>query len=45
MEKRENGTLTEGEAAAPCDNRGREGIIRQPRRVRAPDGVSGDWGE
>lgn len=45
MEKRKKGTLPEDEAAAPHDNRGRDGAIRQPRRVRAPDGVSGDWGE
>lgn len=37
------GTLPDGERVAPHDHRARESTVREPRRVKAPDGISGDF--
>lgn len=34
-----------GRNVAPNDYRGREGHVKNDRRVKAPDGISGDWGK
>ena len=39
------GALPSGENVAPHDFRGREGHVKDERRVKAPDGISGDWGK
>ena len=40
-----HGALPSGENVAPNDYRGREGHVKDGRRVKAPDGISGDWGK
>lgn len=42
---RKHGDLPSGENVAVRDYRGREGHVRDERRVKAPDGISGDWGK
>lgn len=37
------GTLPDGERVASHDHRARESTVREPRRVKAPDGISGDF--
>lgn len=34
-----------GENVAPQDFRGRDAEVRDTRRPKAPDGISGDWGK
>ena len=34
-----------GWVVAPQDFRGRDGHVKDTRRVKAPDGISGDWGK
>ena len=45
MSKRskKHGDLPSGENVAPQDFRGRDGHVKDTRRVKAPDGISGDW--
>ena len=47
MSKRskKHGELPSGENVAPQDFRGRDGHVKDTRRVKAPDGISGDWGK
>ena len=42
---KKHGDLPSGENVAPNDYRGREGQVKDVRRVNAPDGISGDWGK
>lgn len=42
---KKHGALPLGENVAPHDFRGREGHVKDERRVKAPDGISGDWGK
>ena len=42
---KKHGALPSGENVAPNDYRGREGNVKDVRRVKAPDGISGDWGK
>ena len=42
---KKHGALPSGENVAPNDYRGREGHVKDVRRVKAPDGISGDWGK
>lgn len=43
--KTKRSSLPSGENVAPCDFRGRDGEINIPKRAKAPDGISGDWGK
>ncbi len=43
--KKRHGTLPHEQNVAPHDFRGRDGHIHDERRVKAPDGISGDWGK
>ena len=42
---KKHGDLPSGENVAPHDHRGREVHVKDDRRVKAPDGISGDWGK
>ena len=42
---KKHGDLPSGENVAPNDYRGREGHVKNDCRVKAPDGISGDWGK
>lgn len=42
---KKRGVLPSGENVAPQDFRGRDAEVRDTRRPKAPDGISGDWGK
>ena len=42
---KKHGDLPSGENVAPQDFRGRDEHVKDTRRVKAPDGISGDWGK
>ena len=42
---KKHGDLPSGENVAPNVYRGRVGHVKDVRRVKAPDGISGDWGK
>ncbi len=37
--------IPSGENVAPNDFRSRDAEVRDTRRTKAPDGISGDWGK
>ncbi len=42
---KKRGDIPHGENVAPQDFRGRDAEVRDTRRTKAPDGISGDWGK
>ncbi len=42
---KKHGDPPSGENVAPQDFRGRDAEVRNTRRPKAPDGISGDWGK
>lgn len=42
---KKHGGEPSGENVAPRDFRGRDAEVRDARRPKAPDGISGDWGK
>ncbi len=42
---KKHGGEPKGGNVAPRDFRGRDAEVRDPRRPKAPDGISGDWGK
>ncbi len=42
---KKHGDPPSGENVAPQDFRGSDAEVRDTRRPKAPDGISGDWGK